>query len=502
MRNNKGQAAIVICFSFILLFSLLAITLNIGIYIHDKINLQNSADLGAYAGASEQARLMQEIGYANYEIRQLYKRYIYDYRYRFSIDSDRDPIVSPSICVNFPFCDCIVRKSRSMFQGPVGYGIVDQPETCGTSNDRVREMSVTGHGSGDFVHQMPWTVNVPYDCAAQTQFNVNQANEIKAYYEGAFAQLLRKKLPALVDLVNADNGRAEQIARKTIRANLTSGNKNTEIDFPKPPTIAKSNIMTGGPRISLIQRPKPAYRIYYTTWTAVGPKPWCFYRGNPNCTVYTCVRHHAGGYVDVNIPLWFVKNPEVATYFTTRLTRNKSLFSFPFQFSRTAPPMSAVSAAKPFGSSIGWPDPYSEETIVDELYTRDDDTSPGGVTNKFETNAGGTVNPSYLDFMEAFYYFDDPAYQSLTDTPKFMPIPLVATVQHLNRLHFTFDSEAFIGMSNRFDRVRFETSWPYDPKRGQPGRSGYSVKFIPIRDLGGRYGPPPTFLPERDVVDH
>ena len=97
MKNNSGQAAIVVCFSFITLFLLLALTINLGIYINDKINLQNAADAGAYAGASEQARLLQEIGYANYELRQLYKQFIYRYRYYFSIDNDRDPIISPSV---------------------------------------------------------------------------------------------------------------------------------------------------------------------------------------------------------------------------------------------------------------------------------------------------------------------------------------------------------------------------------------------------------------------
>lgn len=501
LRNRSGQAAIVIFFSFILIFSILAITINLGIYIHDKINLQNAADAGAYAGAAEQARILQEVGYANYEIRQLYKRLVYDYRYRFSIDSDRDPVVSPSICVNFPFCDCIIPVSNNPMAGPVGYGIVNPGSVCGSDGQRAEEMFVDTHGSGKYIHQMPWNVNVPYDCQAQTNFNQRQALEIKNYYEAEFRNLIRAKLPDLMDLINADNGRAEKIARQTIKANLTWGNSKAEITFPKAPKVKSAyTFMAPGSRLSLIQPNRKTFRLYYTTWTAVGPKPWCFFRGKPNCTIYTCVRHHAGAYVDMDIPLWFLKDPGLTTYFATRLERKKTDFAFPFQYSRTAPRMSAASAAKPFGSSLGWPDKYSQESIVPELYVRDDNTSPGGVPNKFENEPPNVTSPSYTDFMEAFYFFDDPAYQSLTG--EFMPIPLLSSIRHLNRLHFTFDSESFTGMSNAHDRVRFETSWPYDPKNGVRGRSGYSVKFIAIRDLGTRYSGNPDNFPENEIIDH
>ena len=503
-----------ICFSFITFFLLLALTVNIGIYIHDKINLQNAADAGSYAGASEQARILQEIGYANYEIRQLYKRFVYDYRYRFSIDNDRDPVVSPSVCVNIPFCDCVVRQSKDPRLRP--YGEAHQKPVCGSKADREREMVVGTHGQSPLmIHQMPWNIGAPYDCEAQTDFNHEQALEIKNYYTGELQNL--KKLRALLALLNERDGRAEKIARATIRANLSIGNRMTEIAFPKPRERESAPGLGRGHALALTKRlPTYKYRIYYTVWKGPVSRPWCFYKGKPNCMIYTCIRHHAGAFVDMEIPgIWFLKDPNLTTYFMTRLTRKETEFPFAFDFFSRAPEMSAVSAAKPFGSSIGWPDPYSEDTIVPELYTLDDINTPyePGIifthrdrstthhyVNEFKRQPAGIINPSYIDFMEAFYWFDREEQQSLTG--EFMPIPLVARSDILNRLHFTFDAEAFPGLSNQWDRVRFETSWPYDPGKGIRGRSGYSVKFVAIGDLGTRYRGQPQGDQKRGLIEH
>jgi len=304
-----------------------------------------------------------------------------------------------------------------------------------------------------------------------------------------------------MNLINEKDGRVQKIARATVKANLTASNKGNgvEITFPEAKPVESSNGLGSGSYLAIMQRmPVINFRIYYTVWEGPITRPWCFYRGSPNCTIHTCLRHHAAGYVNVTLPnIWFFKDPKLTTAFVTKLRRKKSSFPFAFNFFGSAPEMNAISAAKPFGSSIGWPDPYSEETIVKELYVRDD-YAPH--RNQFKLDGGMTINPSYLDFMEAFYWFDDPGYQSLTG--EFMPTPIVAENIDLDRLHFTFDSEAFTGMNKKgVDRVRFETGWPYSPSKGIQGRSGYSVKFIAIRDMGSRYRG--NFaIPERDVIDH
>ncbi len=58
---------------FQVLFVFFAMVINIGLMVHDKINLQNSVDLGAYYAAQKQAEILNEIAHLNYQIRQDYK---------------------------------------------------------------------------------------------------------------------------------------------------------------------------------------------------------------------------------------------------------------------------------------------------------------------------------------------------------------------------------------------------------------------------------------------
>ncbi len=73
LNNQAGQIAIFIALIFQVLFIFFAMLINIGLIVHDKINLQNSVDLAAYYGAERQAELLNEISHINYQIRQEYK---------------------------------------------------------------------------------------------------------------------------------------------------------------------------------------------------------------------------------------------------------------------------------------------------------------------------------------------------------------------------------------------------------------------------------------------
>ena len=73
LSNEKGQMAIFVALTFQVLFVFFAMIVNIGLIVHDKINLQNAVDLAAYYGAQRQAELLNEIAHLNYQIRQDYK---------------------------------------------------------------------------------------------------------------------------------------------------------------------------------------------------------------------------------------------------------------------------------------------------------------------------------------------------------------------------------------------------------------------------------------------
>ncbi len=80
LKNRKGQIALFIALIFQILFMFFAMVINVGLLVHHKINLQNSADLAAYYGSMKQAESMNAIAHVNYQIRQSWKLLAWRYR--------------------------------------------------------------------------------------------------------------------------------------------------------------------------------------------------------------------------------------------------------------------------------------------------------------------------------------------------------------------------------------------------------------------------------------
>ena len=78
--HPTGQLSIFAILIFQVLFIFFAMSLNIALVVHDKINLQNSVDLAAYYGAMKQAEMMNAIAHINYQIRQSWKLLTWRYR--------------------------------------------------------------------------------------------------------------------------------------------------------------------------------------------------------------------------------------------------------------------------------------------------------------------------------------------------------------------------------------------------------------------------------------
>ena len=72
-NKKRGQTLIFIILIFQMLFILMAMMINIGLVVHDKINLQNSVDLAAVYAAQRQAEVLNAMAHVNYQIRQSYK---------------------------------------------------------------------------------------------------------------------------------------------------------------------------------------------------------------------------------------------------------------------------------------------------------------------------------------------------------------------------------------------------------------------------------------------
>jgi len=116
--GQRGQAAIFVALLFNVLFVFFAMSINVALVVHDKINLQNSADMAAYYAAAKQAELLNVIAHENYAIRQSYKLLAWRYRvlgtmglYQAGVvhpvwsgamgDSPFQPAVTPSLCVTY-----------------------------------------------------------------------------------------------------------------------------------------------------------------------------------------------------------------------------------------------------------------------------------------------------------------------------------------------------------------------------------------------------------------
>ncbi len=77
--GERGQISIFFASSLIVLISIIAFVINIGLFVKAKINLQNATDASAYAGAAVQARMLNRIGYMNWELRNNYKEWMFKY---------------------------------------------------------------------------------------------------------------------------------------------------------------------------------------------------------------------------------------------------------------------------------------------------------------------------------------------------------------------------------------------------------------------------------------
>jgi hypothetical protein len=90
--NERGQTAIFVAMIFQVLFVLFAMSINVGLVVHDKINLQNSVDLAAYYAAQKQAEILNAIGHSNYQIRQSWKLLAWRYRVLGTMGKDEHPV--------------------------------------------------------------------------------------------------------------------------------------------------------------------------------------------------------------------------------------------------------------------------------------------------------------------------------------------------------------------------------------------------------------------------
>lgn len=79
VRGQDGQISIFFSASLVVLITIIAFVINIGLFVKAKINLQNATDAAAFSGAAVQARQLTTIAHLNWEMRNIYKEWMFKY---------------------------------------------------------------------------------------------------------------------------------------------------------------------------------------------------------------------------------------------------------------------------------------------------------------------------------------------------------------------------------------------------------------------------------------
>ena len=78
-RNQQGQITFFFAISVVVIVTLMSFVVNVGLFVKAKINLQNATDAAAWSGAATQARQLTDIAYMNWEMRNVYKQWMFKY---------------------------------------------------------------------------------------------------------------------------------------------------------------------------------------------------------------------------------------------------------------------------------------------------------------------------------------------------------------------------------------------------------------------------------------
>ncbi len=254
LDNQDGQIAIFIALIFQVLFIFFAMLINVGLIVHDKINLQNSVDLAAYYGAERQAELLNEIAHINYQIRQDYKLLAWRNRILGTYDENANRIIlngpppadtdvvsnsSPAPCLghsgweeiyqlstNFPQTMCqdplINFHPIPAFQAPAGYfiGMVNTAQSFFQSLANVGTAQCNALGPTNWFYSSLWLYSYKLSVSRRSAVIRALANQLS---------MPGKNFPDHNNLKVIDG------AFQTFIRNLTDANR-TSIAKSTPPT--------------------------------------------------------------------------------------------------------------------------------------------------------------------------------------------------------------------------------------------------------------------------
>ena len=384
-RGNKGQVSILIgtmLLTFILFF---AFVVNTGMLIHAKINLQNAADLAAYAGAAVQARQLNHISYLNYEMRRQYKKFLFRYYVvgTMSWDSARSAPATgehqwipndndgvdwrvPSVCLIFNrndnFChlaslspipippDSYMDQINQTLRGQLQAIETARIKSCEEiDRTNIQILSLWVWNTDPELTSLPPNTTmaknlgrglgiVPKEGLLKARINTLE------YYVN-FEPQNGVTLSKVNELMNSsDPARRERTIQAFYSAYYTLGDhifnsEETVMDELLPPGAEGANLLR--------LEPLTVKSTTYATKMETGSPP------GANVTVVdegrTCIAKVAP--MKIEMPIGVKKDPTILTYYAIRLQAKAKVLFSPFGDMQ----LKAYAAAQPFGSRIGPP---------------------------------------------------------------------------------------------------------------------------------------------------
>lgn len=373
LENHNGQMAIFVALIFQVLFVAFAMAINIGLVVHDKINLQNAVDLAAYYAAQRQAEQLNVIAHQNYQIRQSFKLLSWRYNVLGVAGQDLHPtksgagtfsedafVTQPRVCVAY----------RPLFS-EVGGGNANAENMCRREIVRVPQIKLPGIIAGfnpiniifqarvqNLVTQLKGlcknygAYNFYFAAASMAAFRRDQANRKQVMY--AIAANMSKPFETMADL---DGAPVETGVQKTLQKNLTFENASSLQG------IQTFNSLQGIAREDWLHELPISFTMLYTdilnnsqetceseTKTVdIGPNEQGFLPGGVVQDLLNFVGNPPAG--DINqMSLGVEKNPWIVVYSkVTARTKPREIF-WPFGEPVT---LEATAYAQPFGGRIG-----------------------------------------------------------------------------------------------------------------------------------------------------
>lgn len=388
-RSERGQASIMIALMMLTFLFFFGFVINTGMLVNAKINLQNAADMAAYAGASVQARQLTQISYLNYEMRRQYKKFLYRYyvlgnmfQEKFPRDTGQSigqggrtkmhwsPDGSSTFDYNVPIV-CIAFNANDNFckVPKLARIVIPQATAFDAINDaliealkkieqvRTNNCAKIGYTNSQLLYQWLWNADPDYRLINDTKYSEEVKESLAVIRGVSFGLglipkeiLLWRRIKTLEEYVNSpalgdmnldkvnelrDTGNSEPLeAERTIQAFLsayyTLGNWTFDAGTVRMDELLPERIL----RLEDLKITFDAYAAGLER--AAGD--------SQDCT-FQVVRDG----VDSPLPVAVMKDPSVLTYYALRLKGKAKLMFSPFGDLE----LKAYAAARPFGSRIG-----------------------------------------------------------------------------------------------------------------------------------------------------